>query len=385
MRLAERVRNLPPYLFAELDKRVAAKRAEGADIISLGVGDPDLPTPPHIVEALQKAAEDPGSHQYPSYYGLPAFRQAVADFYAQRFGVELDPDAEVQPLIGSKEGLAHMALAFVDPGDETLVPDPGYPVYDIATRLAGGTASFVPMTEANRFLPDFDVMAVSERTTMLWLNYPSNPTAAVADLGFFERAVAFARSHDLLLAHDAAYSEITFDGYVAPSVLQASGAMDVAVEFGSLSKTYNMTGWRIGYAVGNAEAIRALATVKTNVDSGIFNAVQEAGIAALTGPQDHVARVRDVYRRRRDAVVEAFGAIGIGLTPPLGSIYVWVPTPSGRSSVEFAAELLDRAAVVVAPGSGYGPHGEGYIRISLTVADDRLLEAMDRIAERVRT
>jgi LL-diaminopimelate aminotransferase len=384
MRLASRVQNLPPYLFAELDRRVAAKRAEGADVISLGVGDPDLPTPPHVVAAMEKAAEDPENHRYPSYYGLPAFRQAVAEFYERRFGVDLDPDTEVQPLIGSKEGLAHVALAFVDPGDETLVPDPGYPVYDIATRLAGGTTSFFPLTAGRGFLPDFDAIDARERATMLWLNYPTNPTAAVADVPFFERAVAFASANDLLLAHDAAYSEITFDGYIAPSVLEAPGAKDVAVEFGSLSKTYNMTGWRIGYAVGNARAIEALATVKTNLDSGIFNAVQEAGIAALTGPQDHVERMRQVYRERRDVVIGGLRAIGIEMEPPLGSIYVWVPTPEGRSSVEFAAELLDRAAVVVAPGTGYGPHGEGYIRISLTVADDRLREAMDRIAERVR-
>jgi LL-diaminopimelate aminotransferase len=384
MRLAQRVRDIPPYLFAELDRRVAAKRAEGADVISLGVGDPDLPTPPHIVEAMQKAAEDPSTHQYPSYYGLPAFREAVADHYERRFGVRLDPDTEVQPLIGSKEGLAHIALAFVDPGDETLVPDPGYPVYDIATRLAGGVTRYMPLYAGSGFLPDFGGIAPGERTTMVWLNYPTNPTAAVADVRMFEQAVAFARRHDLVLVHDAAYTEITFDGYVAPSALEAPGAMDVAVEFGSLSKTYNMTGWRIGYAVGNADAIGALATVKTNVDSGIFNAVQEAGIAALTGPQDHVERMREIYRDRRDVVVDAFRALGFELKPPLGSIYVWVPTPPGRSSVAFAAELLDRAAVVVAPGTGYGPHGEGFIRISLTVADERLREAMDRISERVR-
>ena len=385
MRLARRVESLPPYLFAELDKRVAAKRAEGADVISLGVGDPDLPTPAHVVEALRTAVQDPSTHRYPSYFGLPAFREAVADFYGRRFGVSLDPETQVQPLIGSKEGLAHVAVAFVDPGDETLVPDPGYPVYDIATRLAGGTSVFMPLTAATGFLPDFDATAasVTERTKMLWLNYPTNPTAAVADVGFFARAVAFARDHDLLLAHDAAYSEITFDGYVAPSVLQAPGAMDVALEFGSLSKTYNMTGWRIGYAVGNAEAIRALATVKTNVDSGIFDAVQRAGIAALNGPQDHVARMCEIYRRRRDTVVDAFRAIGVELTPPRGSIYVWVPTPEGRTSADFATELLDRAAVVVAPGTGYGPHGEGFIRISLTVPDERLVEAMERVAERM--
>ena len=384
MRLAQRVQNLPPYLFAELDKRVAAKRASGADVISLGVGDPDLPTPTHIVEALREAAEDPSTHQYPSYYGLPAFRKAVADFYGRRFGVELDPDTEVQPLIGSKEGLAHLAWAFIDPGNEALVADPGYPVFGIATMLAGGTPTPMPLTAEHNFLPVFGDVHVGDRTRMMWLNYPTNPTAAVADLAFFEEAVAFARRHDLLLCHDGAYSEITFDGYVAPSVLQVPGAKDVCIEFGSLSKTYNMTGWRIGYAVGNREAVGALATVKTNVDSGIFNAVQRAGIAALEGPQDIVDEMRAVYQKRRDVVVATLRDIGIPIESPLGSIYVWVPTPAGKSSVAFADELLQEAAVVVAPGTGYGANGEGYVRFSLTVSDARLQEAMDRIRERLR-
>jgi LL-diaminopimelate aminotransferase len=383
VRLARRVRDLPPYLFAELDRRVAAKRAEGADVISLGVGDPDLPTPRHVVEAAQRAAADASTHRYPSYYGMPELRRAIAGWYRTRFGVELDADTEVLPLIGSKEGIAHLAAAFVDPGDQALVSDPGYPVYAIGTSLAGGEPVSMPLSAAGRFLPDFDDVPVSERTKLMWLGYPSNPTAAVADRSFFERAVAFAGAHDLLLCHDAAYAEITFDGYVAPSVLEVEGARDVAVEFGSLSKTYNMTGWRIGYVVGNARAIEALGTVKTNMDSGIWNAVQLAGIAALTGPQDHVEQMRAVYQKRRDTVVSAFGAIGIDLEPPLGSVYVWVPTPADRSSVDFAQELLDRAAVVVAPGTGYGPHGEGYIRISLTVADARLEEAMGRIVDRL--
>ncbi len=383
MRFAERIRTLPPYLFAELDRRVAEKRATGADVISLGVGDPDLPTPPHVVEALQRAAADPATHRYPSYFGLPDFRRAVAAFYERRFAVRLDPDTEVLPLIGSKEGIAHLCVAFIDAGDEALVPDPGYPVYAIGTMLAGGEPTLMPLSAASGFLPDLDGLAPARRTKVMWLNYPTNPTAAVTDVSFFERAVDFARSHDLLLCHDAAYSEITFDGYVAPSVLQAPGARDVAVEFGSLSKTYNMTGWRIGYVVGSAEAIRALGTVKTNLDSGIFNAVQMAGIAALDGPQDHVEAMRAVYQKRRDLVVSAFGAVGIDLEAPLGSVYVWVPTPAGRTSAEFAGELLDRAAVVVAPGTGYGPSGEGFIRISLTTPDDRLEEAMVRIRERL--
>ena len=384
MRLASRVTNLPPYLFAELDRRVAEKRASGADVISLGVGDPDLPTPGHVVEELQRAAADPSTHRYPSYYGMPAFREAVAAWYGRRFGVTLDPDTEVQPLIGSKEGLVHLCLAFVDPGDRALVPDPGYPVYAIGTSLAGGDPVSMPLTAEDRFLPDFDAAEATDRTKTLWLNYPSNPTAAVADLPVFERAVRFAGEHDLLLCHDAAYSEITFDGYVAPSVLQVPGAKDVAVEFGSLSKTYNMTGWRIGFAVGNAEAIGALARVKTNLDSGIFDAVQRAAIAAMEGPQDHVEAMRAVYQKRRDVVISALGDAGIEVQPPLGSIYVWVPVPGGRTSEEFAAELLEEAAVVVAPGTGYGPHGEGFVRISLTVADDRLEEAMERIRSRVR-
>jgi LL-diaminopimelate aminotransferase len=383
MRLGERVRNLPPYLFAELDRKVAAKRASGADVISLGIGDPDLPTPRHVVEALQEAAEDPTTHQYPSYYGLPAFRKAVSDFYERRFGVSLDPETEVQPLIGSKEGLAHLCLAFVDPGDEALVPDPGYPVYAIGTQLAGGRAVSIPLRASKGFLPEFDEVVPTDRAKLLWLNYPSNPTAATTDTSFFEEAVAFAARHDLLLCHDAAYSEITFDGYVAPSVLEVPGARDVSIEFGSLSKTYNMTGWRVGYAVGNAEAIRALATVKTNLDSGIFNAVQRAAVAALNGPQDHVDAMRAVYQKRRDTVVSALADVGLVIEPPLGSIYVWVPVPSGQTSAGFAAELLDEASVVVAPGTGYGPNGEGFVRFSLTVADERLEEAMHRIRKRL--
>ncbi len=383
MRAADRIRALPPYLFAELDEKVTAKRAAGEDVISLGIGDPDLPTPRHIVEALQEAAEDPVTHQYPSYYGLPAFREAIARFYARRFGVELDPESEVLPLIGSKEGVAHLAFAFVDPGDEALIPDPGYPVYAASVLLAGGRTVSMPLDASNGFQPDLDELHPSGRTKLIWLGYPSNPTAAVVELSFFERAVAFAREHELLLCHDAAYSEITFDGFVAPSALQASGAMDVAVEFGSLSKTYNMTGWRLGWVVGNREAVGALATLKTNLDSGIFNAVQRAGVAALDGPLDHGEHMRAIYQKRRDVVVGAFQGIGIDLDPPLGSVYVWVPTPAGRNAVDFADELLDEASVVVAPGTGYGPHGEGFVRISLTVEDARLEEAMARIRDRL--
>ncbi|MFL5798512.1 MAG: LL-diaminopimelate aminotransferase [Actinomycetota bacterium] len=384
MRVARRVETLPPYLFAELDRKVAERRARGVDIISLGIGDPDRPTPDHVVAAARAAAADPSTHRYPSYYGMPELRQAIATWFRGRFGVELDPDTEVLPLIGSKEGLAHLGFAYLDPGDRALVPDPGYPVYATATGLAGAEAVSLPLPAERGFLPDWDAAPpVDERTKLLWLNFPTNPTAAVATEADLARAVEFAAANDLLLAHDAAYSEITFDGYVAPSVLQVPGGRDVAVEFHSLSKGYNMTGWRIGFAVGASEAIRALGTLKTNLDSGIWGAVQMAGIAALTGPQDHVAAMRDLYRKRRDLVVATLNRLGWDLEPPLGSIYVWLPTPNGETSAEFADLLLDRGGVVVAPGLGYGQGGEGYVRISLTVADDRLAEAMDRIAEAV--
>jgi LL-diaminopimelate aminotransferase len=380
VRVAARIESLPPYLFAELDKKLAAKRAEGVDVISLGVGDPDRPSPEHVVRTMQDAVADPATHRYPSYYGSGEFREAVAAWYARRFGVALDPETEVLALIGSKEGLGHLSFAFVDPGDEALVPDPGYPVYGVSTMLAGGVPMSLPMPAERGFLPDFEDTAVTGRTKLLWLNFPSNPTAAVADRSTFEEAVAFAREHGLLLAHDAAYSEITFDGYVAPSVLQVDGAKDVALEFGSLSKSSNMTGWRIGYCVGSAEAIGALSIVKTNLDSGQFAAVQRAAIAALSGPDRVLEELRELYQRRRDLVVESLRRLGWELTPPLGSIYVWVPTPEDQSSAGFADLLLEEAGVFVAPGTGYGSAGEGYVRISLTVPDDRLAEAMERIS-----
>jgi len=380
LRVASRIESLPPYLFAELDKKLAAKRAEGVDVISLGVGDPDQPTPDHVVRAMQSAVAESTNHRYPSYYGSREFRQAVVDWYMRRFGVALDPETEVLALIGSKEGLGHLSFAFVDPGDEALVPDPGYPVYAISTLLAGGIPMSLPMPAERGFLPDFEDTAVTARTKLLWLNFPSNPTAAVADRSTFEEAVAFAVEHGLLLAHDAAYSEITFDGYVAPSVLQVPGAKDVALEFGSLSKSSNMTGWRIGYCVGSAHAIRALSIVKTNLDSGQFTAVQQAAIAALSGPDRVLDELRATYQRRRDLVIGTLNGLGWELTPPLGSIYVWLPALEGQSSAGFADLLLDEAGVFVAPGTGYGPAGEGDVRISLTVPEDRLAEAMDRVA-----
>ena len=379
MRIAKRIETLPPYLFAELDRKLEAKRAEGVDVISLGVGDPDLPTPEHIVEAMRAAVRDPSTHRYPSYYGSLEFRTAVAAWYGRRFGVELDPETEVMALIGSKEGIGHIAFGFLDPGDEALIPDPGYPVYGVSTRLAGGTPVSLPMPADSGFQPDLGAAPVSGRTKALWLSFPSNPTAAVADAPTFEASVAFARQHGLLLLHDAAYSEITFDGYVAPSVLQVPGAKDVALEFGSASKTYNMTGWRIGWAVGSAEAIRALGIVKTNLDSGQFTAIQRAAIAALEGPADQLDELRATYQRRRDLLVGTLNGLGWDVKPPLGSCYVWVPVAEGDTSMSFSDRLLELAGVFVAPGSGYGAGGEGYVRFSLTVADDRLAEAMDRL------
>ena len=381
MKIAGRIETLPPYLFASLDEKLAAKRAEGVDVINLGVGDPDTPTPQHIVDAMHEAIADPATHQYPSYYGSLPFREAVGRWYARRFKVDLDAGSEIMALIGSKEGLGHLSFAFVDPGDEALVPDPGYPVYGISTLLAGGTPVSLPMPADNGFLPDWDAAAklVTDRTKILWLNFPSNPTAAVATLEDFSTAVEFAREHDLLVAHDAAYSEITYDGYVAPSILEVPGSKDVAIEFNSLSKFYNMTGWRIGLCVGSAEAIRALSIVKTNLDSGQFDAVQRAGIAAMDGPQDHLGRLRALYEGRRDLVVATLNDLGWNLEGPKGAIYVWVPTPAGQTSTQFCDKLLDEAGIFVAPGSGYGANGEGYVRFALTVGDDRLEEAMQRL------
>ncbi len=381
MRTAKRIEKLPPYLFAEIDRKVAEAKAKGADIVSFGVGDSDLPTPPHIVEALEKGARDPATHSYPSYTGMPEFRAAIASWYQRRFGVTLDPDTQVQPLVGSKEGIFHLPVAFIDPGDVALIPDPGYPVYETGTILAHGEPVMMPLTQDNGFAPDFDSLRgdLGPRARVMWLNYPSNPTSATVDLDVFQRAVEFCARHDILLSHDAAYTEITYDGFVAPSALQADGALDNAVEFHSLSKTYNMTGWRIGWVAGSAYAIEAIKRLKTNIDSGIFDAVQRAGIAAIEGPQDGLKENIERYRRRRDVLCDALKSIGLVVDPPKGAIYVWCPVPEGHTSESFTTYLLDEAAIVVAPGTGYGPSGEGFVRFSLTVPDDRLDEGVERI------
>jgi len=381
VRTAQRIANLPPYLFAEIDRKKARKVAQGIDVISLGIGDPDIPTPQRIVDAMATAIRNPSNHQYPSYVGAPRYRAACAQWMRSRFGVELDSATEVLALIGSKEGIAHLFTAFVDPGDYTLVPGCGYPVYHTGGIMVGGLTHWMPMTEENAFLADFestpsDVLA---RTKMMFLSYPNNPTSAIATVEYFDKAIAFAQEHDILLVHDNAYSEIGFDGYVPPSILERPGARDVAIELFSCSKSYNMTGWRVAFAAGNRDAIDALGTVKSNIDSGVFSAVQDAAIEAMLGPQDAVRDLCAIYQRRRDLVLHALSTIGIEAVTPKATIYVWAKVPSGFTSTSFAEKVLEEANVIVAAGSAYGPSGEGFIRISLTTPDDRLEEAVRRI------
>ena len=379
--LAARLKKLPPYLFAEIDRQKKEARARGVDLIDLGIGDPDLPTPAHVIDALARAAREPKNHRYPDYEGLLAFRDAAAAWYRRRFGVTLDPATEVLTLIGSKEGTAHIPLAFVNPGDVVLVPDPGYPVYAAGTWFAGGEPYFLPLRAERGFLPDLDAVPadVLRRARMLFLNYPNNPTAAVATREFFAEVVAFARRHGVIVCHDAMYSELAFDGYAPPSFLQVPGAKEVGVEFHSCSKTYSMTGWRIGFVVGNREVLAGLGRVKTNVDSGVFQAVQEAGIAALTGPQDYVTQIRVIYGERRDVVVTGLRKLGLPVTPPRATFFVWAPVPDGSDSRKWASRLLQEVGVVVTPGVGFGAAGEGYYRIALTVDRTRIAEAMDRL------
>ncbi len=378
---AERLKQLPPYLFKEIDRKKAEVMARGVDIIDLGVGDPDLPTPAHIIEALKRAADDPANHRYPSYSGMNDFKEVVAQWYRERSGVELDPETEVVSLIGCKEGLAHLPLAFIDPGDVTLVPTPAYPVYNIATIFAGGRPHFMPLLRENNFLPDLDAIPdeVADRAKLIFLNYPNNPTSAVADLAFFDRVVEFARKHRVLVCHDAAYSELAFDGYRSPSFLEVDGAKEMGLEFHSLSKTYNMTGWRIGFAVGNQKGIEGLSAVKSNVDSGVFQAVQMAGIEAFRGDQSCVREMNQVYTRRRDLMVKGLRDAGLEVEPPKATFYLWIAVPGGYTSAQFATRLLEEAGVVVTPGNGFGEPGEGYFRIALTQKRERLSEAAERV------
>ncbi|MHB1361715.1 MAG: LL-diaminopimelate aminotransferase [Thermoleophilia bacterium] len=383
MRFSRRMDGMPPYLFAEIERKVAEKRKQGVDVISLGIGDPDMPTPAHIVEEMQRQVADPINHQYPNNRGLDEFREGMAAFYKNRFGVDLDPETEVFPLLGAKEGIAHICMNFLDAGDACLGADPGYPVYAGGPILAGGDAVPMPLKPGLGFQPDLEAIdaATLARTKMLFVNYPNNPTGAVIEDDFFARLAGFGRRHDIAIIHDNAYSEITFDGYVAPSFLETPGAKDVGVEFYSLSKTYNMTGWRIGAAVGNAGIIEALWRLKTNIDSGMFQALQRTAVTAMTGSQQSVKEMCALYQRRRDLVVGTLREIGIEAASPKGTIYIWVPVPEGYTSAAFADMVLEKCAVVVPPGSGYGPSGEGFVRISLTAPDERISEALDRIKD----
>ncbi len=378
---SQRIKSLPPYLFAQIDKKKREKLAQGIDLIDLGVGDPDLPTLKPVVEAMKRAVEKPEHHRYPSYEGMLSFRQAVVSWYKRRFGVELDPEKEVVALIGSKEGIAHFPLAFVNPGDVVLCPDPAYPVYKIGTLFAGGEPYFLPLKEENGFLPDFKSLPkdVLKRAKIIWVNYPNNPTSATATKEFYRELIDWARENNIIVASDLAYSEIYFGEERPPSILEIEGAKEVAIEFHSLSKTYNMTGWRIGMAVGNAQLVAGLGKVKTNVDSGQFQAIQEAAITALSLPEVEVQKIRDIYRERRQAMEKALKEAGLEVYPSNATFYLWVKVPKGYSSAEFVSLLLDKCGIVCTPGNGFGEAGEGYFRISLTVPTERLLEAVERI------
>ena len=378
---ASRIEIIPPYLFARIDKKKAEARSKGIDLIDFGIGDPDIPTPARIVERMKKAVEDPRNHRYPSYEGMFEFRKAVADWYLTRFGVSLNPDTEVVTLIGSKEGIAHIPWAYVEKGDVALIPSPGYPVYKIMTLLAGGTPHIMPLLEENGYLPRFDLIPedVLRRAKLLFVNYPNNPTGAHADDGFYREVIDVARTHDILVCHDAAYSEIAYDGYNPRSILEFDKEKQYSVEFHSLSKTYCMTGWRIGFAVGNAEAIYNLGKLKTNIDSGVFQAIQLAGVEALSGDQGSVEEMKRVFQRRRDLVVDGLLSIGIKVSRPRATFYIWARVPEGYTSADFCEKLIGEAGIVVTPGSGFGDEGEGYFRISITIDEGRIAEAIERL------
>ncbi|MDP7104763.1 MAG: LL-diaminopimelate aminotransferase [SAR202 cluster bacterium] len=381
MKFASRVEKIPPYLFVEISRKIAQKKAEGIEVISFGIGDPDLPTPDPVVDRLRQTAGDVPNHRYPETEGLPEFRSAVASWYNRRFGVSVDPGKEIISLIGAKEGIGHAAMCFIEPGDIALVPDPGYPVYSVGTWFAGGECHWMPLREENGWLPDLEAISddVATRAKVMWLNYPNNPTGAVADIGYFEKVVEFARKHEIAVMHDACYTDVVFDGYSHPSFLETPGAMDVGVEFHSLSKSYNMTGWRVGMAVGNAEMINALLIIKSNLDSGVPQAIQEMGIEALETTDDWLDGRNAIYQDRRDRVLRALETIGLHVDPPKASLYVWARVPEGETSASFTEKILDECAIVVTPGSGYGQYGEGYIRLSLTIGDADLDRGLERL------
>lgn len=381
MKTSQRLEKIPPYLFAQIDKKIDEAKEKGINIISLGIGDPDMPTLPNIVGAMHEAVYKPENHDYPPYQGTKEFRKASANWMKKRFNVELDYDSEMLALIGSKEGLAHIFFAFVDSGDIVLVPDPGYPVYKNGTILAGGEIYLMPLLAQNNFLPNFEKIPpeIAKRAKLMFLNYPNNPTGAVADLEFYQKAVDFAKKYDILICNDQAYSEMTYDNYIAPSILEIEGAKDCAIEFYSHSKSYNMTGWRIGFACGNKEAIKALGTIKNNIDSGVFKAIQEAGIEAYNTPKSEIEKLNKIYQKRRNIVENALKELGWNIKPTKGTFYLWLPTPNNMPSADFCEMLIERTGVVVVPGVGYGENGEGYFRIALTKDEKIIREAMERI------
>ncbi len=382
MKIARRIEVLKPYLFVEINKKIAEKRARGEEIVSFAIGDPDIPTPPNVINKLCEAAKDPANHRYPESAGMPELHQAIADWYQRRFNVILDPATEVLPLIGSKEGIAHIAFCFIDPGEAALVPDPGYPVYSVGTSLAGGTPYLLPLKPENNFLPDLTKIPEDtlKKAKILWINYPNNPTSAVADISFFNRVAEFGKKHNLLVCHDGPYSEVSYDNYQPVSFMQAEGAKETGIEFHSFSKTYNMTGWRIGMAVGNAKAIGALRTLKSNLDSGIPQAIQLMAIEALNGPQNAIGEHNAVYQRRRDLICETLTRIGLQVHIPKASLYIWAKVPEGYNSIDFTTDMLDQVGVAVTPGAGYGPSGEGYVRLSMTISDASLVKALSRLS-----
>ncbi|MFC1872864.1 LL-diaminopimelate aminotransferase [Chloroflexota bacterium] len=382
MDVARRIAQLPPYLFVEINNKIAEKKALGEEIISFAIGDPDMPTPEHVIKKLKETAEEPANHRYPESEGLPELRQAIARWYQKRFGVELDPETEVLPLIGSKEGIFNIAMCYINPGDYALVPDPYYPVYPVSVAIAGGMPYYMPLRPENGYLPKLSVIPadIVEKAKMLWLNYPNNPTGAVAEIGFYESVAEFAQNNDILVCNDAPYTELAYDNYRPVSMLQAKGAMKTGIEFHSLSKTYNMTGWRIGMAVGNAEVIKYLRTLKSNIDSGIPQAIQYMAIEALDGPQDSTNKLNAIYQKRRDLVIEVLNSIGIETLMPKAGLYIWAKVPDGFNSVEFVADLLDKVGVAVTPGTGYGKNGEGYVRLSLTISDVQLVKGLSRMS-----
>ena len=383
MRVSERLEKIPPYLFAEIDRKIAEAKAKGVDVISLGIGDPDTPTLPPVVEAMHKAIDNPANHDYPPYNGTAAFRKAACDWMHKRFGVELDPDTEILANIGSKEAIAHVFFAFVDKGDYTLIPDPGYPVYKNATIFAGGTPFAMPLLEENGYLPDFDKIPedVAKKSKLMFLNYPNNPTGAVCDLEFLKKAVDYCKKYDILLCFDQAYCEMTYDGYVAPSVLQVEGGKDVAIEFYSHSKSYNMTGWRVGWVCGNKDAVKALGTIKNNIDSGTFKAIQDAAIAAFNADQSYIDNLNKMYQKRRDAAEEGLRELGWNIKPSKATFYLWLPVPKGMTSEEFVTLMLEKANVVVPPGNGYGKYGEGYFRVALTKDVETIKKCIQRMKD----